>query len=142
MALRPEEAAEVCLTIGRAANFRQVADLARGAAYLTANHPNPAARHDLGVPHTFFLSETHQELYVGVRPFVPREPGKLAEINIDNLDLIPSHEVVLKMLIEEIEPFIMGVGQVHVRETQKGFVIFLADIGAEEGAHNGPHGQR
>jgi|SRR5690242_11058733 len=55
------------------------------------------------------------------------EPGELVRVNFDLDGIVASQNDLALLLVREIEPFIIGVGQVEVRLTTKGVVVRRTD---------------
>lgn len=75
------------------------------------------------VPHSLLVSEVFETVQVAVVPCRVAVPGELVRVHIDRLALMPHADVIRAHLKREIEPFIIGVGEVTIEQTPEGFVV-------------------
>jgi hypothetical protein len=63
-------------------------------------------------------------------------PNELVRLDLNIPDFIPSHSELKRILCLEIEPFIIGAGNVRVKETAKGIVVLRLDAGLKDIGHD------
>jgi hypothetical protein len=85
--------------------------------------------------HAFVMSELPETLKVGAGPCRPEESGELVRLDFDIFDGVPALGELVALLAREIEPFIIGVGEVLVYETPKGLKVILLDGGKTDRSH-------
>lgn len=91
---------------------------------------------ELSVPRGFLDNESSKRGLVALSPCAITEPGELVRIDDHLLDGVPARLLLQEMLIREVEPFIIGVGEVRVvrKEAFDGLVVFAGKEG--DGAIN------
>lgn len=114
-------------------NLQKLADLIRTAVWSAID--TPGWGNSVFVPHSFLVSEVIEDVKVGLGPCRPTISGELVRIKLDRLALVPFGDVIKRALIREIEPFIIGVGEISTKDTPEGFVICLGDCRDEPRRH-------
>ena len=61
------------------------------------------------------------------RPLRLTVPGELVRIDFDLFGIVPGQHDLTHLLVLEIEPFVIGVGEARVENTREGVVIRGAD---------------
>ncbi len=103
-------------------HLHRIANVARGAAMVAVSTSGGWAEL-IVVPRGFFEREISEGLRVAALPCRAQIPGELVRIHF-NLDDPEAPLTVLKLtLCKELEPFIIGVGEVACREFPEGVVI-------------------
>lgn len=116
------------------ANIAKLADAIRADAWSAVD--TPGWGRSVFVPHSLLVSEAFEEVKVGVSPYRPEVLGELIRVHLDGIADVPTAAIIRSYLRGEIEPFIIGVGEVAVDDTAEGIVIRLTDRGDELGGHN------
>ena len=81
----------------------------------------------LVIPAALFDREASDRGRVHSYPSGPVVLGELVRIDFDQDYLLPHASALKANVLSEVGPFIIGVGEVEVRETPKGLVIVLMD---------------
>lgn len=96
-------------------------------ARIAANCAQPGWAYSVSVPSALFVREVKQTQAVASYATRSDVPNELVRIDLDLHD-IKTDLVALKLLLRmELEPFIIGVGQVRTRETAKGLMVLRAE---------------
>jgi hypothetical protein len=104
----------------------RIADVLRSKARLAARCGEGRHSWFLVLKAGGFHSEDPEAFAVASGPVLSAEAGELVGIDFDLNETIPLTTVQL-LLTMEIEPFIIGVGQVKVRHTPEGLVILRSE---------------
>lgn len=120
-------------TRAREANLSKLADVIRACAWSAGDTPGWAR--SIAVPATLLLSEVVEPVKVGAGPCRANKPDELVWVNIYGLADVPFADVIKRTLIREIEPFVIGVGEVAVDQTPEGLVVRRRDRGDEHRGH-------
>lgn len=114
----------------------QIASLARTIA-LSAIYTPGWSRSVLLLPETGLLGDVvPQVLQVASCPCRTTMPGELVRLKAQRADRISGlYEYARVLITQEVEPFIIGVGQVRARQTAEGIVILRVDVGFKEDRH-------
>jgi hypothetical protein len=81
------------------------------------------------------MSELPETLKVRASLCRPQELGELIRLNSDKFDGVPGLDELVILLAREIEPFIIGVGEVLIYETPKGLKVISRDGGGVNNGH-------
>lgn len=87
-------------------------------------------------PSVYEFGEGPKIVEIVICPCRPTMRGELVRLDLNPLDGVTDHHQWHRLLILEIEPFIMGVGQVRGHETPEGIVIVKLDQWLDEGSHD------
>ena len=116
--------------------LHQIASAVRALAAVSITTPG-WGRSILLLPEAGLLrDEIPQTLQVTSCPCRVTMPGELIRLDFQRPDRIAaSYEDVRALLVQEIEPFIIGVGQVRARNTPEGIVILRINEWLEKDGH-------
>lgn len=118
--------------------LRQIASVARAAAAGSLAGSGWVSSIAI-LPVSYSSSEIQQTLKCVICPCRATEPNELVRLDFNLPDVIPRRNEWQCLLRLEIEPFIMGVGQVRVRDTSKGIVIVGLDERFENSGRPSDH---
>jgi hypothetical protein len=107
------------------ANLIQLSHVLRDAAWAAAD----GYATSVFVSHAFLVSKVPEALKVGAGPCVREEPGELVRLHIDGFERVPHQDELIVLLARDLEPFIMGVGEIVVHQTADGLKILFRDNG-------------
>jgi hypothetical protein len=113
-----------------------LANASRAAARAAIRTANPKLGALITLATPLLGDELQQPIECASMPTRLTEPGELVRIHLNFAGGIASHDDLAHLLIREIEPFIIGVGQVKVRLAAQGTVIISrADLGEIDRGH-------
>lgn len=118
-------------------NISRLADLIRSDAWSAFDMP-PEWGCSIFVPHSFLKSEVVESLNVGAGVSRRAIPSELVRVNLDGIADIPFADIIRTLLRREIEPFIIGVGEVIVEDEPEGLVIGLGNRRDKLSGHDAP----
>jgi hypothetical protein len=105
--------------------LHQLANAIRAAAAVA--HETPGWSRSLYVARTFFDGEVFKHLEVSLVPSRQTKPKELVRVDFDLLGFASLAGEVVTLLRMELEPFIIGVGQVRIEEIPEGLAVMLSD---------------
>ena len=120
---------------GEARKTSELAGAVRSAAFVAEKMWGSR----IALPRGFFDQESVECGKVTLAPCAVAEPGELVRIDDHLLDDMPTRLRFQKALSREIEPFIIGVGEVRVvrKDGFDGLVVVRAVVGDEAGDTHG-----
>jgi hypothetical protein len=85
---------------------------------------------ELFLPSGFFDKKSIERGLIPLSSCAVTEPGELARIDDHCLNGMPSRLLLRELLIREIEPFIIGIGEVRVttKDAFDGLVVFAVKV--------------
>lgn len=109
------------------ANLSNLAEALRANTWSAAD--TPGWGRSITVPSALFLSEVVETVKIGVVPCRPKIPGELVRFHIDGFAAVLSGSGIKGQLTRELEPFIIGVGEIMIDDRPEGFAIQLRNSG-------------
>lgn len=106
----------------------QIALEARVAANC-ANSAVPGWGYSVAVPEGLFLCKTQKVERILSYPSRNTVAAELVRIDLDFLDEITDTSALKLLLRKELEPFIIGVGEIRAIESAKGLIVARMDQG-------------
>lgn len=117
----------------REANLSRLADVIRTCIWSAVDTPGWGS--SVAVPATLLLSEVIEPVQVGAGPYRFKEPGELARVNIYGLADVPHANILKRSLVRELEPFVIGVGEITIDDLPEGLIVRRRDGGGEHDSH-------
>jgi hypothetical protein len=102
-------------------HLHKIANVGRAAAMVAVSTPGWAEL--VVVSRGFFEREVSQSFQVAALPCCGQIPGELARIHLNLDDSVPQARIFKLTLCKELEPFIIGIGEIACREIPEGVVI-------------------
>lgn len=112
----------------------QIASVAQTAARLAAAERDGTWCELILISRPYGRSEPEEGLIIAATIARVNELGELVRVHFDNFDDV-GLAVFRQALRMELEPFVVGVGQVRVDDSPDGIVILRRDIGEVHSLH-------